>query len=186
MGFLNKKPIIKSEGFHPIELNEDNVQAIFNRCIAKEGTPEDRCFNSILFSRTLGYRPSDELLIRFDMEKMRMNKKSIEYLHGQLRCAHQKLDELNLEEAYWNYQGNVWTNNKEHLLEFLHLGCTDGNEMNFISPFLLKVIRQISMSLPPPSPRKTPTFQRGGRPTRASGRTDGIVRVCTIELGGLP
>ena len=28
MGFLNKKPIIKSEGFHPIELNEDNVQAM--------------------------------------------------------------------------------------------------------------------------------------------------------------
>ena len=34
MGFLNKKPIIKAEGFHPIDLNEDNVQAIFNRCLA--------------------------------------------------------------------------------------------------------------------------------------------------------
>ena len=28
MGFLNKKPIIKTEGFQPLELNEGNVQAI--------------------------------------------------------------------------------------------------------------------------------------------------------------
>ena len=34
MGFLNKKPIIKTESFQPLELNEDNVQAIFNRCLA--------------------------------------------------------------------------------------------------------------------------------------------------------
>ena len=125
----------KVTGFKPLELNEANVQAIFNRCIAKGETPEDQCCNSILFSRTLGYRPSDELLIRFDMEKMRMNKKSIEYLYGQLRCTHQKLGKLNLEEAYWNYQGKVWTNSKEHLLEFLHLGCTDGDEVHLISPF---------------------------------------------------
>ena len=32
MGFLNKKPVIRQEGFHPLELNEDNVRAIFNRC----------------------------------------------------------------------------------------------------------------------------------------------------------
>ena len=37
MGFLNKKPVIKQEGFQPLELNEGNVQAIFNRCLAKEG-----------------------------------------------------------------------------------------------------------------------------------------------------
>ena len=33
VGFLNKKPIIKAEGFHPIDLNEDNVQAIFDQKI---------------------------------------------------------------------------------------------------------------------------------------------------------
>ena len=31
----------KEDGFHPLELTEANVQAIFNRCIAREGTPED-------------------------------------------------------------------------------------------------------------------------------------------------
>ena len=66
MGFLNKKPIIKAEGFHPIDLNEDNVQAIFNRCLAKEGTPKENISKSILFSRTMGYDPRDELVINFD------------------------------------------------------------------------------------------------------------------------
>ena len=28
MGFLNKKPIMKTEGFHPIDLSEANVQAM--------------------------------------------------------------------------------------------------------------------------------------------------------------
>lgn len=35
MGFLNKKPIIKSEGFRPLELNEGNVQAIFKQVFGK-------------------------------------------------------------------------------------------------------------------------------------------------------
>ena len=40
MGFLNKKPIMKTEGFHPIDLNEDNVQAIFERCLITEQTTD--------------------------------------------------------------------------------------------------------------------------------------------------
>ena len=40
MGFLNKKPVIRQEGFHPLELNEDNVRAIFERCLAKETSLE--------------------------------------------------------------------------------------------------------------------------------------------------
>ena len=62
MGFLNKKPIIKTEGFHPIDLNEDNVQAIFNRCLAVDDTPKEKVSRSILFSRTLGYKPEDEIV----------------------------------------------------------------------------------------------------------------------------
>ena len=36
MGFLNKKPVIRQEGFHPLELNEDNVRAIFERCLTRK------------------------------------------------------------------------------------------------------------------------------------------------------
>ena len=162
----------KVTGFKPLELNEANVQAIFNRCIAKGETPEDQCCNSILFSRTLGYRPSDELVIHFNTEKMRMNKKSIEYLYGQLRCTHQKLEKLNLEEAYWNYRGKVWTNSKEHLLEFLHLGCTDGDEVNLISPFFAE---SNSANFDAPSPHPLP--ERPGVP--------GVVGAAQSRVGGL-
>ena len=48
MGFLNKKPIIRQEGFHPLELNEDNVRAIFERCLAK---PDSKNFLTLLFSQ---------------------------------------------------------------------------------------------------------------------------------------
>ena len=61
--------------FKPQELNEVNVQAIFNRCIAKEGTPEEQCFNSILFSRLRGYNPDTERIVVFNRENFLANKK---------------------------------------------------------------------------------------------------------------
>lgn len=156
MGFLNKKPIIKTEGFQPLELNEGNVQAIFNRCL-EEGTPKKDVANSILFSRTLGYHPNDEVLIQFDKEKILANKKIIEYMYGQLQCAHQKLGELGLEEAYWNYQGKKWTNSRLHLLEFLHLGCTD-YEVSLISPFIAESNSAHLDDLKPTLSPKDPAF----------------------------
>ena len=51
MGFLNKKPVIRQEGFHPLELNEDNVRAIFERCLAKETSLEKT--SSIFFTENL-------------------------------------------------------------------------------------------------------------------------------------
>ena len=72
------------------ELTEANVQTIFNRCIAKEGTPEDQCFNSILFSRLRGYSPDAERIVVFDREKMLANKNNIQYLYGQLKNVHRE------------------------------------------------------------------------------------------------
>ena len=62
---------------YALDLNETNVQAIFNRCIAKEGTPEDQCFNSILFSRLRGYSPDAERIVVFNRENFLANKKYI-------------------------------------------------------------------------------------------------------------
>lgn len=112
----------KDDGFHPLELNEANVQAIFNRCIAREGTPEDQCFNSILFSRLRGYSPDAERIVVFDREKMLTNKKNIQYLYGQLKNVHAGNDTLQINEAFLTYSGTHWTTNKGVLLEFLYLG----------------------------------------------------------------
>ena len=105
------------------ELTEANVQAIFNRCIAKEGTPEDQCFNSILFSRLRGYSPDAERIVVFDREKMLANKNNIQYLDGQLKNVHAGNDTLQINEAFLSYSGTHWTTNKGVLLEFLYLGA---------------------------------------------------------------
>ena len=105
------------------ELTEANVQAIFNRCIAREGTPEDQCFNSILFSRLRGYSPDAERIVVFDREKMLANKNNIQYLYGQLKNVHAGNDTLQINEAFLTYSGTHWTTNKGVLLEFLYLGA---------------------------------------------------------------
>ena len=46
----------KEDGFHPLELTESNVQAIFNRCLRVPGCPEVCCE---LFPPVLGYSSKD-------------------------------------------------------------------------------------------------------------------------------
>ncbi len=108
---------------YAMDLNEANVQAIFNRCIAKEGTPEDQCFNSILFSRLRGYSPDAERIVVFDRENFLANKKCIQYLYGQLKNVHAGNKTLQINEAFLTYSGTYWTTNKGVLLEFLYLGA---------------------------------------------------------------
>ena len=105
------------------ELTEGNVQAIFHRCIAKEGTPEDRCLNSILFSRLRGYSPDAERIVVFNRENFLANKKYIQYLYGQLKNVHAGNSTLQINEAFLTYSGTHWTTNKGVLLEFLYLGA---------------------------------------------------------------
>ena len=113
-----------------LELNEANVQAIFNRCIAKEGTPEDQCFNSILFSRLRGYSPDAERIVVFNRENFLANKKYIQYLYGQLKNVHAGNKTLQINDAFLTYSGMHWTTNKGVLLEFLYLGAiNDGHSL---------------------------------------------------------
>lgn len=161
MGFnLNKakaamEEILKS--FTPLELNEANVQAIFNRCLAKEGTPKENISKSILFSRTMGYNPRDELVINFDKKTLHANKQSIDYLYGQLMLSHQKTETLTIDKAFYNYQGKKWTQNKVHLLELLHLGST--NETDKISIFNAKTnTAELNLTQIPTLSPKDPAF----------------------------
>lgn len=120
----SKKAGEKRKNFEPLELIEGNVQAIFNRCLAKEGTSEENISKSLLFSRTLGYKPSDEIVMCFDKQKILDNQLNIKYLYGQLKAVHQKSDRLSIESAFYTYSGKPWTTDKAHLLELLYLGGT--------------------------------------------------------------
>lgn len=141
------------------ELNEGNVQAIFNRCLAKDGTPKKNVSRSILFSRTLGYKPEDEVVFYFDKGRLLDNRKNIEYLFGQLKNAHEKNEYMRMEDAFCQYQGRKWTDNRAHMLELLYLGCT--METVLISPFDAKTdatslaVERLKPTLSP----KDPAFQ---------------------------
>ena len=51
--------------FTPLELNEGNVQAIFNRCLATKDDDRDEFYGSVLFQRDLGYDEDSYLLQRW-------------------------------------------------------------------------------------------------------------------------
>ena len=125
-----------SNQFKPQELNEGNVRAIFNRCLATDETSKDNVSGSILFSRTLGYKPSDEIVFYFDRNKLIANKANIEYLFGQLKNTHEENECMSIEDAFYNYQGRKWISNKALLLELLYLGCAMENVL--VSPFNAK------------------------------------------------
>lgn len=94
--------------FTPLELNEGNVQAIFNRCLRKEDSKE--ITRTTLFSRVLGYAPEDEIEIAFDKNVLLENEKNIRYLYGQLKVVHtaeSKTNCLSLNDFKTAYQGTI-------------------------------------------------------------------------------
>ena len=85
-----------SNQFKPQELNEANVQAIFNRCLPVSGRPEVSCE---LFPPVLGYSSKDyRSSYGFDKEAISANKKNIQYLFGQLHSVHIKKDVLTMDD----------------------------------------------------------------------------------------
>ena len=137
VGFnLNKAKAAKEEilkSFTPLELNEGNVQAIFNRCLAK---PDSKKFSyASLFPTTHGYEAGAEKQIQFDTAALVENKRTIEYLFGQIQEAHRtkRPNNLTLDDFNTTYLGNYWTDDKGILLRFLYLGVSP--ETLCISPF---------------------------------------------------
>ena len=116
------------------ELNEANVQAIFNRCLAKDGSP---VLTSLLFPSILGNMDRNDYgAVDFDKDTILKSKLTIAYLFGQLNAVHALQDKntlLTIENFSLNYSGIVWSENEKALLELLYLGkCA---EIDFIHPF---------------------------------------------------
>ena len=99
----------KDDGFHPLELNEGNVQAIFNRCLATKASAEKT--SSILFYREFGYE-KDDIGIVFDKNALHANRKNIEYLYGQLAAIHGFETIIKMEDFAKSYLGHKWTEEK--------------------------------------------------------------------------
>ena len=61
MGFFDDDIVeeVKKE-FTPTELNEGNVEALFNRCLATRETPNSDVQLSILFPKIMGYEKDSD------------------------------------------------------------------------------------------------------------------------------
>lgn len=138
-----------------LELNEGEVQAIFNRCLAKPDSKET--VSSVLFSMALGFSSKDARIIRFDKEALLANKKNIEYLYGQLDIAHKdrRNTKLPIADFVLLYNRGFWTKDADTLFWFLYLGVTV--EIGLINPVLAKdkttaLRKNISPTLSPKDP----------------------------------
>lgn len=122
--------------FTPLELNEGNVQAIFNRCVSKDYSSE-KLWSDIW----LPTERTDLRTIFFVKDIVLKNKKSIQYLFGQLAAVHERKTHLTINEVSQTYTGSQWTTQQSHLqpneqsplMEFLYLARC--NKINCILPF---------------------------------------------------
>lgn len=145
-----EKKTEKPPAFIPIDLNEGNVQAIFNRCLAKADSKG--VSYASLFLTTHGYEVGAEKQIQFDTAALAKNKRTIEYLFGQIQEAHRtkRPNDLTLDDLNTTYLGNHWTDDKGTLLKFLYLGVSP--EILCVSPFMKKTGTAIM------APAVTPTL----------------------------
>ena len=99
---------------YALDLNEANVQAIFNRCLAKPDSK--KFFYASLFPTTHGYEVDAEIQIQFDTAALAENKRTIEYLFGQIQEAHRtkRPNDLTLDDFNTIYLGNHWTVIRAH------------------------------------------------------------------------
>lgn len=101
-----------------VDLNEGEVQAIFNRCLATSNTKE--YIKSVLEQQKFGYA-QDSKGILFDRKKIQHdNIHAIEYLYGQLLTSHDESNSINTStktktNAMTNYTRETWTTNKRYL-----------------------------------------------------------------------
>ena len=163
MGFnLNKAKAAKEEilkSFTPLELNEGNVQAIFNRCLRKEGSKE--ITRTILFPTLLGYDEKDEIEIAFDKNVLLENEKNIRYLYGQLKVVHtaeSKTNCLSLNDFKTAYQGTIWAQSKSSLLDLLYLGCNSALGLGYRFSKKENDTTRLSSDITPTLSPKDPAF----------------------------
>ena len=143
--------------FKPQELNEANVQAIFERCLKKEDTKE--VVRTALFTTLLGYTDEEEIVIALDKDALRKNEKNIRYLYGQLKSIHISPNETirqSLDDFRKTYMNTIWAQSRSPVLELLYLGSN--SVLGFVAPFsktqndTITVSKTITPTLSPKDP----------------------------------
>ena len=155
MGFFDDDIVeeVKKE-FTPTELNEGNVEALFNRCLATRETPNSDVQLSILFRKIMGYEKDSDPMA-FCRSKVEQNKKNILYLLGQLDSVHRGSRIITAKESIFRYDGKQWATSNAMIGELYHLAEATGG----IAPFVKESNRAMTEPIVKPtlSP-KDPAF----------------------------
>lgn len=107
--------------FTPLELNEGNVQAIFNRCLATADDPTDGIYASVLFQQDLGYEENSKPVF-FNKSRLEQNKENILYLLGQLKSTYDKKVRVTTADSILRYDGVEWAGETVKVMALYHLG----------------------------------------------------------------
>ena len=65
----------------------------------------------------------------FDKTALHTNRKSIEYLYGQLAVTHGSEGILRMEDFEQSYLGHKWTENKSYIMQLLYLGSAQSERI---------------------------------------------------------
>lgn len=163
MGFnLNKARAAKEEilkSFTPLDLNEANVEAVYNRCLATEEEKKDidRCKLATIFYKTNTGIDSDTIL--FSRAHIEKNSKVIDYLFGQLKNVHKPRENriLTLQDVSVKYNGTLWTEDMEYMFKLLNLAYTTGQFPTFTRQANTIYTARAKNTIPTLSP-KAPAF----------------------------
>ena len=148
---------IAEQGFNPLDLTEENVQAIFERCLATSESKNKTWAE--MFYLSLGYKEEDSTPITFDSDIISKNKKLIMYLYGQLDCVHTEKhlsERQSMSDFAKTYAGKTWAQSKAVLLELLYLGGS--HEAPYVTPFdkrlndTVRIASEIKPTLSPKDP----------------------------------
>lgn len=118
------------EQFKPLELNDKNVEAIYERCLADDKTPEDDRAECMAFLGVCGYDRNIFRKLYFSKTAIAADRKNIYYLYGQLSGVHEPEDvpsarrrTVSVGSCVRDYRGNQWFTEKKSLLMLFYIGA---------------------------------------------------------------
>ena len=152
MGFRDRK-IVNHKGFDPLELNDTNVRAIFDRCLAKPDSKRKLAYS--IFMKEFGFEEESPAIL-FDKDLLENDYNNIKYMFGQLLSIHENSGLVLRESVSKNYFNHNWSTDTGVIAMLLHLGVAakDG----IITPFIATTESATVLDAVPTLSPKDPNF----------------------------
>lgn len=122
---------VKTAKFRALELNERNVDILFNRCLptGEELKNWDLMYPTQVLIPELTGRESQRIFL--SKEKIEANRNTILYLLGQIKSFHSDKKAFVLQEGFIKYDGTVWTEDYGTLFKLYHLALSSALMSDF-------------------------------------------------------